>query len=255
MARRKNSNRRHRRGSFGFLYKVLSTLVVCAAVVVALTLFFRVDTVVITGQERYTQQEIWDATGIEIGDNLFLMNKYKAAEKIVAALPYINMEDVWIRRKLPDTLLIEVKECGTPLTVIQDGSAWLVSPEGKIVEQRTAQEAGDGPRITGCQLLSPSVGTPMAMATEKAAVQQSLLSLLRALEESGLMEQVKTIHLDDASVLTMEYGGRFTVELPYGADYPRKLRALRAVVESLETNQTGTIQLTRDDGEVHFIEN
>ena len=43
MARRRNSNRRRRRGSFGFLYKLLSTLVICAAVVAALTLFFRVE--------------------------------------------------------------------------------------------------------------------------------------------------------------------------------------------------------------------
>lgn len=255
MARRRNSNRRHRRGSFGFLYKVLSMLVICGVIVVALTLFFRVDTVVITGEERYTEQEVWEATGIEIGDNLFLLNKYKVANNIVTALPYINMEDVWIRRKLPDTLLIEVKECGTPLAVVQDGSAWLVSPGGKIVEQVDPAQAKDTAAITGCQLLAPTVGTPLALATEYAVQQQSLLALLDALEEGGLLDQVDAIHLDDASLLTMGYGGRFQVELPYGADYPRKLRALRAVVESLETNQTGTIQLTREDGEVHFIEN
>lgn len=55
MARRRKSNRR-RRGSFGFLYKLLSVLVICGAIVAALTLFFRVDTVVITGQQRYTEE-------------------------------------------------------------------------------------------------------------------------------------------------------------------------------------------------------
>ena len=45
MARRRHSNRRRRRGNFGFLYKLLSVLVICAAVVMALTLFFRVDTI------------------------------------------------------------------------------------------------------------------------------------------------------------------------------------------------------------------
>ena len=38
MARRRHSNRRRRRGNFGFLYKLLSVLVICAAVVMALTL-------------------------------------------------------------------------------------------------------------------------------------------------------------------------------------------------------------------------
>ena len=70
-----------------------------------------------------------------------------------------------------------------------------------------------------------------------------------------MMDQVEGIRLDDLSVLVMEYGGRFTVEMPYGADYPRKLRALQSVIDKLETNQTGTVELTWDNGEVHFIEN
>ena len=50
MARRRHSNRRRRRGNFGFLYKLLSVLVICGAVVAALTLFFRVDTIGSPGQ-------------------------------------------------------------------------------------------------------------------------------------------------------------------------------------------------------------
>ena len=74
MARRKRSNRR-RRGHFGALYKLLSVLAICAAIVIALTLFFKVDTIVVTGQERYTREEIVEASGVKPGDNLFLMNK------------------------------------------------------------------------------------------------------------------------------------------------------------------------------------
>ena len=252
MARRRHSNRRHRRGSFGFLYKVLSMLVICGAIIAALTLFFRVGTIVVTGQERYTEAEVIAATGVEQDDNLFLLNKYTVANNILAELPYI--EEIRINRKLPDTLLIEVKECGDPLAVIQDGFAWLVSPGGKIVEQRGASEAGDCPVISGCQLLAPTVGTPLALATEYATQQQSLLELLNALESAGMLDQVEGIHLEDLSVLVMDYGGRFSVEMPYGADYPRKLRALQAVIDNLETNQTGTVQLTWDNGEAHFIE-
>lgn len=252
MARRRHSNRRHRRGSFGFLYKVLSMLVICGAIVAALTLFFRVDTIVVSGEERYTAQEVTDATGVEMGDNLFLLNKYDVANSILSQLPYI--EQIRINRKLPDTLLIEVKECGTPLAITQDGFAWLISPAGKIVEQKNAGEAEGLTVIDGCQLLAPTVGTPMALATEYASQQQSLLDLLAALEDAGMMSEVTALHLEELSVLTMDYGGRFAVELPYSADYPRKLRALQAVIDSLETNQTGTVQLTWDNGEVHFIE-
>lgn len=91
MARRRHSNRRRRRGNFGFLYKLLSVLVICAAVVMALTLFFRVDTIEVTGTERYTEKDVIEASGIQLGDNLFLLNKYEAARSIAEQLPYIDI--------------------------------------------------------------------------------------------------------------------------------------------------------------------
>ena len=87
MARRRHSNRRHRGGSFGFLYKVLSMLVICGAIVAALTLFFRVGTVVVTGQERYTAEEVREASGVAEGDNLILLNKHTVAHQLVEKLP------------------------------------------------------------------------------------------------------------------------------------------------------------------------
>ena len=246
MARRRNSSRRRRRGSSGFLYKLLSMLAICAVIIVALTLFFRVETIVVTGTERYTAEEVIQASGVETGDNLFLLNKPTVNQRIRDALPYVERVKR-INRKLPDTLLIEVEECGTPLAVVQDGSAWLVSPLGKIVEQLPAGQAEGYAVIDGCQLLTPTVGTKIALATEYNAKKESLLDLLAALEEAEMLDQVEAIHLEDASTLTMEYGGRFLVEMPYRADYQRKLQTLLLAVEKLETNQTGTIQLLQED--------
>lgn len=254
MARRRRSNRR-RRGSFGFLYKLLSILVICGAIVVALTLFFRVDTIVVTGQERYTAEEIQKASGVEIGDNLFLLSKPTVNQRIRDALPYIERVKR-INRKLPDTLLIEVEECGKPLAVIQDGSAWLVSPKGKIVELRAAGEVAEYGTISGCQLLAPSVGTPIVLATEYATQQDSLLALLTALEEADMLDQVDGIRLDDLSYIAMDYAGRFTVKMLYGADYAVKLRALRLSLESekIQDNMTGTFDMRRESEKTYFIQ-
>ena len=254
MARRRHSNRRHR-GGFGVLYKLLSVLLICAAIILALTLFFRVDTVVVSGQERYTAQEIQDATGIQSGDNLFLLNKYEVAGYIVEALPYI--EEIRINRKMPDTLLIEVQECDTPLAVVQDGSAWLVSPKGKIVEQKKALSAKGYGVIEGCQLLAPSVGTPIALATEYANRQDSLQQLLLALESAQMLEEVDAIRLDNEEALFMDYGGRFTVKMPYEADYTVKLRALQLALESgkIQDNMSGTFDMMRENGETYFRQN
>ena len=255
MARRKHTKRRRGRGSYGFLYKLLSVLLICGAIIAAMTLFFRVDNIVVSGQKRYTAEEIQAACGVELGSNMYLLNKYDLRQNIWNQLPYI--EDIRINRKLPDTLLIEVRESGRPFALVQDGSAWLVSGSGKIVEQLPEEEAGLYGRITGCQLLAPAVGSSLALATEYASQQSSLLALLRALDDAGLTENADAISLDELSYLKMDYIGRFTVRMDYGADYEWELKKLTATLakEQIQSNMTGTIDLRLKGDEVRLIQN
>ena len=255
MAKRRNSNRRRRRGSFGFLYKLLSMLVICGALIAAITLFFKVNHIEVSGQQRYTADEIRIATGIQIGDNLFLLDKYDVADGIIEALPYI--EKIRINRKLPDTMLIQVEECSEPLALVQDGSTWLISPKGKIVEQTDEVFAENYASISGCQLLAPSVGTKIALATEYTTKQTSLLELLAALSEAGMLEQLDGLRLDNDKELKMDYAGRFTVVMPYEADYAYQLRYLTAILAGgkIQDNMTGTFDMTQEGGKVNFIQN
>lgn len=255
MAKRKHTKRRRGRRSYGFLYKLLSVLVICAAILTAMTLFFRVDNIVVTGQKRYTAEEIREAAGVKAGSNMYLLNKYDVVRNITRQLPYI--EDIRVNRKLPDTLLIEVRESGRPFAVVQDGSAWLISAGGKIVDQLPEREAGQYGRISGCQLLAPSVGTSLALATEYASQQSSLLALLDALDDAGLTENVDGISLEELSYLKMNYIGRFTVRIAYGADYEWELRRLTATLakEQIQSNMTGTIDLQLKGEEVRLIQN
>ena len=255
MARRRHSKRRRGRGSYAFLYKLLSVLLICAAIIAAMTLFFRVNEIVVTGQKRYTAEEIQEASGVELGSNMYLLNKYDVYRSIAGKLPYI--EDIRVNRKLPDTLLIEVREGGRPFALVQDGSAWLISASGRIVEQMPEGQAGGYGLISGCELLAPSVGASIALATEYAAKQSSLLDLLKALDDAGLTENVDGIRLDDLGYLKLDYIGRFTVRMPYGADYEWKLETLTQVLESeeIQSNMTGTIDMQLKDEKVFVIPN
>ena len=248
MARRHGRGRRGRR--FGVLYKLLTLVVVCAAAVLALTLFFKVESVEVTGNSRYSAQEIQDACGVSLGDNLYLLSKPDMVQRLHQQLP--SIDEVRITRRLPNTLCVQVTEFSTVYAVEQEGTVWLLTSGGKIVE--TAAEWGDTPLIAGCELLAPSLGGDVSFALELQNRQESLFALLTALESAELTGDVRAIHLGDPTVLSMDYTESFTVEMPYGADYPRLLRYLTLVIEELETNLTGVIDLTRD-GEPHFRPN
>jgi cell division protein FtsQ len=81
---------------------------------------------------------------------------------------------------------------------------------------------------------------------------------MTALDAAGMLEKVDAIHLKDLSTLSMDYDGRFTVQLAYGVDYAQKLRALRQILEesgAIQDNMTGTFDMRSDDGKVNLIQN
>ena len=162
MARRRRYNHKRRRGSLSFLYKLLAFVLICTAISLALTLFFRIRSIEVSGNDRYTRQEIIDAAGVSEGDNMFLMNKYSAAERIRKALPYI--ETVQFRRSLPDGLSIIVTECADPAAIVQDGKAYLLCDTGNIVDEVTPAAAKQRMQIKGLTLTDPAVGQPAKAA-------------------------------------------------------------------------------------------
>ena len=247
--RARRPRRRHRRvhTERGYLSRVLSSLIVVVMVLSALIMFFRVKIVNITGAHRYSDAEILSIAGVSDGQNMFLMNKYRMAEKLTRELTYL--EDVHISRNFPDTLIIDLKECVLPLAVAQDGACWLVSPSGKIVDRLDISAADDYAQITGCPILSPSIGTQIALPSEYLSQQRSLVRLLTALDEKQVLDDVDGIRLDKHNCILVDYGGRFTVKFPLDADYHFKLHALEVYIsgEKIQDNMTGTFDLTRDD--------
>ena len=243
MARRRRYNHKRRRGSLSFLYKLLAFVLICTAISLALTLFFRIRSIEVSGNDRYTRQEIIDAAGVSEGDNMFLMNKYSAAERIRRALPYI--ETVQFRRSLPDGLSIIVTECA-------DGKAYLLCDTGNIVDEVTPAAAKQRTQVKGLTLTDPAVGQPAKAAEGQELALEQLLTLMQALDQRGMTADVSLMDMSDPAQLTLRYLGRFDVQLPREADYGYKLDYLMAVVEKLEVNEKGVINMMQE-GKARFI--
>ena len=247
----KRRNRRRRRGRASFPLRLLSLIIVIAAIVGALTMFFRIDTIVVQGNARYTDEQIIEAAGVQKEQNLVLLNKYDVKQAIFDALPYV--ETVVVNRKYPDALLLTVTECVASAAIPGADGTWLMSDSGKILE-RTATVPDGCVRVTGCELSEPSVGAQAAFSEEESYKLDRLLALLRAAEEKQLLGMIGSIDLGDGTAITLTYLDRFTVKMPWDADLAYKLENLRTVVDVLEDNEAGTINLMTD-GKASFIPN
>ena len=233
--------RRHRRFRFTKLYGVLSVLVILAAVIGGCIVFFKVDTIHVEGNERYTADQIVEAAGVRQGDNMYLLNKFKMIDQIKEKLTYVD--DVTIRRKLPNTLNITVDEY-TVAAAVQDGSDgqwWLISSDGRLLAR--ADAPGDAIQVTGLTPAAPSEGTDLAVG-----------------EDRDLLANAQSIDLTGGSMAVMQYDNRLTVKMNLSSDFDYNVRALSTVMEDYvqakwKDGDTGTLDMTLSDGKPHLIKN
>lgn len=256
MAARKNRNRRwRRRGRFGGLYKLLSFLIIFAAILVGCVAFFRVNEVRVVGNERYSAQEIVAASGVEIGDNLFLVNRPQTANAIMKRLPYV--ESATPVHVLPDTIELRVTESRAVAAVEAEGSWWLINAGGKLLEQGERSIGAGYPVVLGFTPQAPTVGVRMTAAIEEQSRLNGLKELLTALRDRGMAENVKEfIDLSANNVIRFDYGGELTVVVPASGDFARRIFSLQRVLETFEERGeriTGTLDLTYGEDQARLL--
>lgn len=250
MARRRKYKRRNTRGRFALIYRLMIFVVICGAIAAALAMFFKVDRVEVSGNSRYSEEEIVAASGVTIGENLFFLNKYEAAARITQRLPYA--ESAQISRRLPSTLCIRVNECERALAVQQEDSLWLICYNGKVADTVPANDKGSYVLLTGITLQDPAVGQIMTVPPEQQSKCDTLLALLQKLHEKDMLADTQELHFEEDTQITLRYLDRFDVQMRWTADFDYKLEYLKAVVERLEDNEKGIIDLTQE-GKASFI--
>ena len=260
----RSRTRRRNRGRFGPLCKLLCVVGVILALTVGATVFFRVEQVTVSGNQRYTQEEIIAASGIQLGDNLYSLNKVRIDQKIRTTLPYIG--DLTINRALPSTIQITVTEWEAVAQVAAPGveqvaayqeeagekavttaqEPWLISVKGKLLEPAPPDSAAIA--VTGLIPLSPQAGSMMEVPEGEHTRLAALTALLEALGEAGMQSQVSDIRLE-ATQLMVRYAGRFDVKMKLNADFSYDVRLMRAIREKMEEQDgegaCGSMDLTR----------
>ncbi|MBQ3557785.1 MAG: FtsQ-type POTRA domain-containing protein [Oscillospiraceae bacterium] len=246
-AARKNRRRYKKRGRFGFLYKVLSVIALAAAVFMGATVFFRVENVEVTGNIRYDAAQVEQASGVSRGDNLFGLNKYDTAARIRRTLPYV--ESVNIRRRLPDTLILNLNECAAAAQFSNGEGGWLISASGKLLDWSDAPHCL---RVVGMDPVLPEVGTALTVKPEYQTRADGMIALLQALQELDMLSRATRLDLSSITCIRMELDDRFTVKLPVSGDFSYLLAAMDKAIQSLEPFERGSLDLTVKDYTVVF---
>ena len=253
MARqRRHKPPRRRRGRFRLFYKFLSILMVTAAVILACVVFFKINSIEVVGNVRYTAQEIVDASGIQIGDNLMVLPRSRISAAIRAQLPYV--EGVTIQRVPPDGVVLRVTERVAAASVDSAEGRWLITTQGKLLEPDVG---GARLEVSGLTVLAPYAGGMVQVAEEDADTLRYVLELLAELEGRGILEQCSALDCSGATSMCLDYG-IYRIKLPRGGDYSYCVSLALSSLESglssgkLQEGQGGTLDLTVTEGKALF---
>lgn len=224
-------------------------LVAVAVVLLLMLVFFRVRHFEVSGNVRYSPEEIAEASGLGEGDILMGVNKTSTASRLLIKLPYL--EEVVIEKALPGTVRFTVRECQAVAKVFSEFSTcWLINEEGKLLEEIEDPEdaAYSGyPMISGVLLTMPSPGEIAVF--DNNASGQCAMELIAAVHATGLSGKVSEVNMEDPYSVYALYEDRVKVLLGDGSDGEYKLQYLKAVVGELQEKQKGVLDLSFSTGE------
>lgn len=234
------------------IVRLLTVVAVALAVAVGTSVFFKVDTILVAGAEKYTERAVVDAAGISVGQSLLFFGKGEAAANIKSQLPYVG--NVRFEIRLPGTVQIVIEEKTVAYALeATDGTWWKITSDGVVVEK------GEGtlsavPSIEGVLLKDPAVGESAVAddtrqeGTATAAERlNAAVEILRQLERNALFAQVTHIDVSDLYAINLSCGERYRVELGDMTGIETKMQLIRSALANDDLPDSGVLTLYYED--------
>lgn len=241
-----------------FLLHLVTLLAVVLAITFVFSIFFKVKTVTVSGTNRYEEWTVRQASGIKEGEGLLSVSGAKAAGKIWAELPYVK--EVQIGIKLPDTVKIDIVESSVAYSIkAKDETWWLISAEGKVLEQLADEEAANAvTRIEGLVLAVPvgkqaqayeevgqnAFGETLPVSVSGRERLDVLKQILQNLEINEVMGTVTRIDVTQPTDLRLWFGEKYRIDLGDGSRIDYKIECMQAVFEQEKYLEPGVIDVS-----------
>lgn len=229
---------RRRRRNLSLYYLML--FVICAIIFLILsrTVLFNIDEYTVTGNSIYSTEKILEAGNLRYGRNMYGINLERTEKKIKDTLIYV--EDVKLRRKLPNKFIVEVTEATAYACCEYEGNRYaIITKSGRYLETEQLGARAGLILIRGTELTGVSLGAEFKSLDETK--QTIILELLDAISE--ICEgKITEIDITDRTNITMRYQDRIDIDFGSSLDYEYKLRYISAIIEeNLEPEAEGTI--------------
>lgn len=270
---------RRRKAIIGVLC-VLAVLVV--GIVLSINLLFKVTDFRVENADRttpaktgiYTEQQLIDATGIQVGDNLYGFSTKEKSDQLLAQMPYLDVAVV--TRQAPGTVIIRVQPAVERFKMEYSGSWLVLSEQLKVLRVEPAEPDNlvqldallpEGAATTPGSFLTldaPSEPTALATAmpsgtatpenadeadTAQETPNEVLNELLGELDQYGLLDGTTVLTMQNMTELSFLYQGRVSVQLGTANNLDYKIRFAAYIIldtsgDGLASSDRGTLDVS-----------
>lgn len=250
--------RRKRFVIFSFSFIIIAIIV---GVVYAFFAIFKITDYTVSGNKTYSNEKVFESSGLQLEENLFLSKTQIAEEQIETELPYIN--NAVITRSLPGTLKYTVVETKAVSAMEYGTGLVLLNNDGKSLERKNMIKSIKLMLLRCPKPINAETGHIIKFAkTFKIKVVQAnkkvkyvdnqvdMLQVYKDLISAIEVSKIKDITLIDMSNpfdVSLIYQDRITLHIGTPIELEGRLAAAVSIIkieDKVSSSQKGKINLT-----------
>jgi len=246
----RKKNREFSRSSV--MYIVFGIALVGVMTLIGASAFLGINYFIISGAEKYTPEEIIEASGLSQGNNLFYLNTQTVAQRIKKALPYVDT--VEITRDFPDTLSITVTESKAIAYVVFEGDTVIIDSSGRVLERSNVSPGSftGGTNkslieVRGVLISDAVVGSQLKPELGVEQFVNAMKSVLILMELEGIQDDVSYLDVSNINNIFFGYQGTFRIIVGGVGELRMKLSRLPSDILKLQErypNPRGVYNMT-----------
>lgn len=225
--------------------------------------FFKVQKVIINdiyGNEKYSYDDVLNASGINIGSELYGIDLKQTKYNIKKQLTYVD--NINIIRIPPSTVSIEIKTDKEMFGIKLGGDYYIISENFMVVEKIDVVGQGE----SGTEDFTPPYGiiTIAADTVKKCCVGEKiefsdadisdfLTEMVKLFKEYDLPEtmrsmniEIKSVNIKDKFNVVMNYNDRFLVKFGIFENIVPKILSSLDIINRIPENFKGIIDITNE---------
>jgi len=233
--------KKQRRRMFMLRLFFIFLIVTAMAIFAIRSSFFKVDEIVATEGNSVSEEEILEAAGISKEDNILIIRRKAIVERL-ESIPYVKSAS--IKKKLPDTVEIEIIE-RKPYLQFENGYSFAVIDTEGVLLENSILKLKDIGLVKGISWEYIPDGGSIIDKTQGA----SILDLLNDQNITSVVGKIEVIDLGDSSNIKFNLFNGIAVEFGPMNNVKYKLKVLGEILADVEKKNIPTKMILMNKGE------